>query len=208
MGRTRVALLQATAECVEKYGVRRTTMVDVAARSGVAKATLYNHFRTKEDLLVALVESLVADTVAACLQTAATDGPAAALAQAAVAVSGSGALRKAAAEEPALLAPLLLPDAGRGWQAVRDGVDAALATGRAELAADGADLVLRWLVSHVAWPTTREQAELGAVHLVQALGRPSAASPAVVGPAPAAPVRPVGQAGSPGVDRSGLGWPG
>ena len=112
------------------------------------------------------------------------------------------------AEEPALLAPLLLPDAGRGWQAVRDGVDAALATGRAELAADGADLVLRWLVSHVAWPTTREQAELGAVHLVQALGRPSAASPAVVGPAPAAPVRPVGQAGSPGVDRSGLGWPG
>ena len=51
MLRTRGNLLEATAHCVERYGVRRTTMGDIALKAVVAKATLYNHFRTKHYLL-------------------------------------------------------------------------------------------------------------------------------------------------------------
>ncbi|MCW2543394.1 MAG: transcriptional regulator, TetR family, partial [Frankiales bacterium] len=67
MAHTRAALLHATDACVARYGVRKTTMVDVASRSGVAKATLYNHFRTKDDVLAALVEQQVADLIGQCV---------------------------------------------------------------------------------------------------------------------------------------------
>lgn len=205
MARTRAALLQSAADCLERYGVRRTTMVDVAARSGVAKATLYNHFRTKDDLLVALVESAVADLVANGVRTAASDGPAAALAEAATALAGSGPLRRTASEEPALLAPLLVPGEGRGWRSARDGVGAVLAAGRVEPVPADVELVLRWLVSHLTWPATREQAASGAGLLVQGLGRPRVAGPAPES-APAAPASSVRRPAAAG--GAGVGWPG
>jgi len=204
MGRTRAALLQATAECVERYGVRHTTMVDVASRGGVAKATLYNHFRTKGDLLAALVDSSVDGLVAAALTTATNCGPVSALAQAAGTLSASGPLRKAVTEEPGLVAPLLVPGSGRSWQVARNGVRALLAAGRLKAGPDELDQVLRWLVSHVAWPSTSEQAQSGASRLLQGL----AGSP-VPGPTatPAGPVPPV-QPGPDGAGPAGLGWPG
>ena len=68
MGRTRVGILEATGRAVEKYGVRRATMGDVASVAGIAKGTLYNHFRTKNDLLTAAIaagiEALGDDCVA------------------------------------------------------------------------------------------------------------------------------------------------
>lgn len=202
MGRTRAALLQATAECVERYGVRRTTMVDVAARSGVAKATLYNHFRTKDDVLAALVESTVATLAAAAVATAGTSGPSVALAETAMALSVSPALRKAVSEEPALVAPLLVPGAGRGWTVAGEAVRAVLAAGRVQADPREVDLVLRWLVSHVAWPTTHEQAESAAGHLVRALTDSRTPSPAATVPA-AEDLRPSGPAVG-----LGVGWPG
>jgi AcrR family transcriptional regulator len=129
MARTRAALLAATGECLGRYGVRKTTMVDVAERSRVAKATLYNHFRTKDDLLAAYVE----DRVAALVRTAATaaaEGLPAALASVARQLADDPALRRAAAEEPAVLAALAVPSEVRGWQAARDGVRAVLAAAR------------------------------------------------------------------------------
>src|SRR3954467_2543487 len=59
MERTRANVLAAAARCVAKYGSRRTTMGDIATTSGVAKATIYNHFRTKDDVYVALVDAEV-----------------------------------------------------------------------------------------------------------------------------------------------------
>jgi AcrR family transcriptional regulator len=50
-------ILSATLEQAELLGVRRTTMEDVARRSGVGRATLYRRFPTKEALVDALVLS-------------------------------------------------------------------------------------------------------------------------------------------------------
>ncbi|MCW2614504.1 MAG: transcriptional regulator, TetR family, partial [Frankiales bacterium] len=74
MLRTRAAILEAAAGCVQRFGVRKTTMGDVAAQGGVAKATLYNHFRTKDDVLRALVDARVAELGERCAATAAERG--------------------------------------------------------------------------------------------------------------------------------------
>jgi AcrR family transcriptional regulator len=48
-------ILKATLEQAELIGVRRTTMEDVARRSGVGRATLYRRFPTKDILIDAVV---------------------------------------------------------------------------------------------------------------------------------------------------------
>mgnify|MGYP000273468844 CR=1 FL=1 len=83
MGRTRTALLQAAAGCVTARGARATTMGQLAREGGVAKATLYNHFRTKDEVLAALVDSRVAALGEVCLSVAGDGGLAAALERAA-----------------------------------------------------------------------------------------------------------------------------
>ena len=202
MGRTRAALLAATAECVERYGIRKTTMVDVAARSKVAKATLYNHFRTKDDVLLALVESTVAELLATALATAARQGLVPALEQAAGALEASGPLRTAAVKEPALLAPMLVPGEGRGWQALRDGIAAVLSAARVSASPEDVEVVLRWLLSQLLWPMAHEGAAAGAQALVRGLGG-AAAPPADVTAAPAPTTVPLPRP----VDVAGLGWP-
>ncbi len=59
MNRTRAALLDGARRAVEVNGTK-ITMAQVAAAAGVAKATLYNHFRTREAVLAALVLDEVA----------------------------------------------------------------------------------------------------------------------------------------------------
>src|SRR3954454_22092712 len=54
MTRTRAALLDGARRAVLVNGTK-ITMAQVAAAAGVAKATLYNHFRTREAVLTALV---------------------------------------------------------------------------------------------------------------------------------------------------------
>ncbi|HUR51311.1 MAG TPA: TetR/AcrR family transcriptional regulator [Mycobacteriales bacterium] len=156
MARTRAALLEAAGECLGRYGVRKTTMVDVAARSRVAKATLYNHFRTKDDLLVAYVEERVASLTRTAVATASAAGLLAALTEVAAALAADPVLRRAAAEEPALLAPLAVPGPSRGWQLARAGVADVLVAARTSSAAGSIDLVLRWVCSQLLWPVAQD----------------------------------------------------
>ena len=180
MGRTRGALLGATAECVARYGIRKTTMVDVASKSGVAKATLYNHFRTKDDVLAAVVEQQVADLVGACVTTASSTGLVDALAHVAHVLGEHPALRKAADGEQQLLAPLMSPGATRGWQLAREGVAAVLTAGSAPSSPADVETVLRWCVSQVLWPLPRESAHPAAEALVRGLTIRTAPAPTPV----------------------------
>ncbi|MBC7373078.1 MAG: helix-turn-helix transcriptional regulator [Frankiales bacterium] len=86
-------MLAAAADCVQRDGVRKLTMVDVATMSAVAKATLYNHFRTKNDLLAALVESRLVTLGESCADVARERGLQAALEAADAALAGGAALR-------------------------------------------------------------------------------------------------------------------
>jgi len=162
MPRTRAGLLDGALRALLKQGPRRTTMTDVAAFAGVAKATLYNHFRTKDDVFSGLVAAEVETIAAECAGRPLDD----ALVHAALRLSSHPGLRRVAADDPAALAMLVTGGDGPGWQAARGAVRAALEP--AGLAGD--DLVLRWLSSHVATPGTEESIREGAADLLAGLG--------------------------------------
>jgi AcrR family transcriptional regulator len=141
MNRTRAALLAGAARAVAGSG-SKITMAQVAAAAGVAKATLYNHFRTREAVLAALLVHQVDEIIDA--QAGKPLGTA--LVDAATAVAAHPVRRGLATVEPALLAAVgRIDDTAAGWQHARAALGAALAAdGR-----DGVDTVLRWLASFV-----------------------------------------------------------
>jgi AcrR family transcriptional regulator len=57
--RTQEAILQATRDLLSESGVRHLTVEKVAARSGVAKTTIYRRWRSKEDLALAVLIDFV-----------------------------------------------------------------------------------------------------------------------------------------------------
>lgn len=191
MLRTRAAILDAASTCVELRGVRKTTMSDVSSTGRVAKATLYNHFRTKDDLLDALVLSRIEALGAQCAEVAGK-GLAGALELAAAVLAASEPLRRVAQDEPAVLAALAVPGDGRLWDAARTAVVSVLRAADAPSDRPAADLVLRWVLAQAAWPGSREEVSLGAQILEDGLGQ----APADEEPAEGfEPLR-------------GLGWPG
>jgi AcrR family transcriptional regulator len=62
--RTRAAILQATREILAEGGVRVLTVEAVAARSGVAKTSIYRRWRSKHELALAVLLDMVATVVA------------------------------------------------------------------------------------------------------------------------------------------------
>ncbi len=60
-----VAILDAAEQCVERYGLRRLSMADVAGAAGVSRRTLYNRFGDRSQLVDAVVERAADRFVAA-----------------------------------------------------------------------------------------------------------------------------------------------
>jgi AcrR family transcriptional regulator len=170
MNRTRAALLDGARRAVEVSGTK-ITMAQVAAAAGVAKATLYNHFRTRE----AVLDALLLDEVRVLADRAAGRPLADALAETAAALSDNPVLRTLVRIEPGTVAALgrIDHDAG-GWQHARAAVDSALtADGRG-----GAEFVLRWLASFLLTPARPASIAADVAVLVAAL--PDAPAPAEV----------------------------
>jgi AcrR family transcriptional regulator len=161
MARTRLAVLDGAARAVEKHGARKATMADIAALAGIAKGTLYNHFRAKEAVYAAAIDAGVRSLATECT-AAARDSLADAFALAADRIGGHPALRRIAADEPATLAALMTPTDMPLWGLARSSLrDVMVAAGVATSSAN-IDTVLRWLVSFVAAPAVdvTAQAEL------------------------------------------------
>jgi AcrR family transcriptional regulator len=68
---TRRKILAAGARAFAQYGQAKTTMEDIAETAQVARATVYKHFRTKEEVFKAVVHSELADIVRASREAAA-----------------------------------------------------------------------------------------------------------------------------------------
>jgi len=161
MNRTRAALLDGARRAVAVSGTK-ITMAQVAAAAGVAKATLYNHFRTRE----AVLHALLLDEVSGLTERASGQPLQEALAGAAQALSEHPLLATLMRTEPGTVAALGRIDRAReGWRDARAAVDALLAAdGRA-----GGALVLRWLASFVVSPAAADAIAADAAALVAAL---------------------------------------
>jgi AcrR family transcriptional regulator len=144
MLRSRTAILDGARRAVEVSGTK-ITMAQVAAAAGVAKATLYNHFRAREEVLLALLVDEIDCAVAAIAHLELAD----ALTQAAILVSEHPLLEALAAEDTATLAALARVDVrSDGWIRVAEATESLLnRSGRW-----GTPTVLRWLSSLVIAP--------------------------------------------------------
>jgi AcrR family transcriptional regulator len=160
---TRRGLLDGAARAFAENGLRRSTMQSVAAAAGVAKATLYNHFRTKDEvareLLALELDRLTAEAVAR--------PPAEALAALSDELGAHPVLRRMSVTDPETFAALLAVDAAC-WAQLRDRLATALGTD-----AEGAELAGRWLLGVVVQPGRsldrhRQAARLAAVVSVPA----------------------------------------
>jgi len=176
MNRTRAALLDGARRSVEMSGTK-ITMAQAAA-TGVAKATLYNHFRTRDAVLAALLS----DEVARVVDEFSALPLAEALGGAANALARHPLLRALARVEPATLATLGCIDlSADAWRAARDAVASALA---AE-SRGGTDTVLRWLASYLLTPAS--PASVAADLAVVLHGLPGTRGGAGAQPAPSPP---------------------
>ena len=52
----RSMILEAAAGCFNRFGYRRTIVDDIAREVGIAKGSIYLHFKTKEDIFLALIQ--------------------------------------------------------------------------------------------------------------------------------------------------------
>ncbi|MGY1858424.1 TetR/AcrR family transcriptional regulator [Modestobacter sp. SYSU DS0290] len=161
MSRTRRGLLNGARAAFAERGVRKATMQHVAAAAGVAKATLYNHFRTKDDVAQALI-AFELDRLAALAGELPLTVAVPALAEE---VGAHPVLRRLAETEPETLVQMMALDAGR-WADVVLTLASALRISRPE-----AELVCRWLLGLVLQPgTPAERAAQAAVITGQILG--------------------------------------
>jgi AcrR family transcriptional regulator len=150
MGRTRLGLLAGAARAFAEHGLRRSTMQSIAAAAGVAKATLYNHFRTKDEVVAALLAAEL-DRLIALAAALPLDQALAALSDE---LGAHPVLRRLAGTEPEVLTALLGAEAER-WAELIGRLAGAL-----QLDADGAELAGRWLLGVVLQPgrsTTRHR---------------------------------------------------
>ena len=85
--RSEAAILAATRELLAEGGVRELTVEGVAARSGVAKTTIYRRWRSKDELALAVLMDMV-QTVATVRERDDTRAELIALVQGAVRVLG------------------------------------------------------------------------------------------------------------------------
>lgn len=162
MQRTRAALLDGAVRAIEKHGARRTTMADIAMLAGVAKGTLYNHFRTKEAVYSATAAAGLTSLADEC-RTVAAEDLSEALALAADRIGSHPALRRIAADDPAALAGLVTVGESGGWAAARGAVADVLNAAGVSSQPSRVELVLRWLVSFIAAPGRDVEAQAAAI---------------------------------------------
>jgi AcrR family transcriptional regulator len=144
-------------------------MADVASLAGVAKATLYNHFRTKHDLYAAAVDAEVRSLGDECVGVARDEGLAAALVRAADHLGTHPAARRIATDEPAVLARLTMIGSFGAWRTARDHIAQVLRTAGASAGTADVELVLRWAASYLGAPGAADQTAAAADRLAAAL---------------------------------------
>jgi AcrR family transcriptional regulator len=159
MGRTRAGLLDGAFRAIAEQGLRRSTMQSIAAAAGVSKATLYNHFRTKDDVTAALLsvelERLTALAAGLPLEQA--------LASLSDELGAHPVLRRLGESEPEVLTTLVAPSP-ETWAVLVGRLEAALG-----LDGDGAELVARWLLGVVLQPGRSSLRHRHAARLAAAL---------------------------------------
>ena len=150
MERARAAAISGAIAVLAKHGAKALTMAEVADEGGLARATLYNHVRDKQSLFQ-LVIGHEARVVATLFANEATLPKA--LTRASQFIAEHPALVGVRTHDPLSLAPIAVPTAGEGWNAIRELTRQALVARGSKGTPAQVDVLLRWLTSFVVEPS-------------------------------------------------------
>jgi len=159
--RTRSAILGAAKALVASSGVSGTNMIEIADKAQVSRASLYNHFRDKHEVFIALVETEVERiaTLALVAQSRAD-----ALYMISREVSGHEGLRRALESDGDVMAQALTARDHKIWVDIYTELSKIFATDVV-----GVGLILRWLMGQVTAPLSEEHSRQQADRLAAIL---------------------------------------
>ncbi len=147
--KSRVAILAGAKSVIARVGNYQSNIADIAVTAQVSKATIYNQFADKAEMMESLVESEVIRLTELALGASSRQE---ALALLSNAISRDLALRKLVESDPLDIAKLVSITNHPTWVLVHQGIDKVFG---ADSAACG--VILRWLIGQIASPITQAE---------------------------------------------------
>lgn len=159
--KTRNALLTTALALIAEKGLAQSNMIEIADRARVSRASLYNHFRDKNEVFLAVVEMELERIIQLALREREVSTRLAIVSRE---VSGHKALAMAVAKDPATLASLLSRHEGEIWSKMYQGLASIVSSDSV-----GTALVLRWLIGQVFIPLTPEHSDQQSARIAAAI---------------------------------------
>jgi AcrR family transcriptional regulator len=159
--KSRVAILAGAKLVIAKVGNYQSNIADIAVSAQVAKATIYNQFADKAEMMESLVESEVIRLTELALAASSRQEGLALLSNA---ISQDLALRKLVESDPSDIAKLVTITNHPTWVLAHQGIAKVFG---ADSAACG--VILRWLIGQIASPITEEESVAQARRLAASL---------------------------------------
>ena len=156
--RSRTAILSGAKIVITEVGSYESNMNDIAARAEVSRATVYNHFSDKEEMMLSLVESEILRLFEIGKKAPTKRDALYALS---IEISRDPALRKMVETDPLDIAKFVRVTEHPLWQLI----NSSLTT----LFGESAGTVLRWLIGQIASPLTPAESAKQADQIARAL---------------------------------------
>jgi len=148
-------------ELLRQSGISATNMIEIADRAQVSRAPLYNHFRDKQEVFLALVETEIERIATIALVS---PSRAEALYQISREISEHDGLRKALERDGNLVAAALISRDHQIWEEIYKHLAKIFATDVV-----GVGLVLRWLLGQITAPLSKEHSREQANRIAEIL---------------------------------------
>ena len=156
--RSRTAILRGAKIVITEVGSYESNMQDIAARAEVSRATVYNHFSDKEEMMFSLMESEILRLIALAKSASSRR---VALHLLSTEISSDPALRKMVVTDPLDIAKFVTISENPLWVLVNSSLT--------ELFGDSSGLILHWLIGQVASPLTAADSAFQAEQLARTL---------------------------------------
>ncbi|CAB4700041.1 MAG: TetR family transcriptional regulator [Actinobacteria bacterium] len=157
--RSRSAILSGAKTVIAEVGSYESNMVDIAARAQVSRATVYNHFADKEEMMLSLLESEILRLAALAKASA---SPKDALQILSREISSDPALRKMTETDHDDIAAFVTISAHPLWTLVQESLAKVFG-------AANSSLVLHWLIGQIASPLTAGESAKQAEQIARSL---------------------------------------
>ena len=159
--KSRAAIFNGAKLIIAEVGNYQSNIADIALRSEVSKATIYNQFADKAEMIEQLVESEVARLITLALSANSRQEG---LYLLSTSISQDEALRRLVETDPNDIAKLVTISTHPTWVLAHQGVAKVFG---ADTAICG--LILRWLIGQIGSPITKEESLAQSKRLANAL---------------------------------------